>query len=162
MRLYHFTNNLELSPPVSNIKMALQTSQSSTKHHANLCTLSLARLNFSQTNKKIKYKIENTWFTKHLKKEWKREKKSGHKIGEGEPERYLPINGMEKSNKVIVSRTKASTKFWRDLLNKICHKFHMPLHSRFQLLHWHWNRKCTVLKQIQQWKQFNRKPNKIQ
>jgi len=50
-------------------------------------------------------------------------------------ERYLPVNGMEETDEVIISGAKASTNIWGELLNKICHKLHVILHSRFYFLH---------------------------
>jgi len=42
---------------------------------------------------------------------------------------------MEETDEVIISGAEANTNIWGELRNKICHKLHVLLHSRFYFLH---------------------------
>lgn len=48
---------------------------------------------------------------------------------------YLPINGVEEPNEVVVGWTQTSAELGGEFLNEIRHLFHVLLHSWFQVLH---------------------------
>lgn len=48
---------------------------------------------------------------------------------------YLPIDGMEETNEIIVSRLKARTDLRSESLHEIGHELHMLVHRQLQIIH---------------------------
>lgn len=49
--------------------------------------------------------------------------------------RYLPVDGVEEADEIVVGGTKTGTELGGEFLDEIGHLLHVLLHSRFQLLH---------------------------